>query len=206
MCFYISSDIYYKHNWIIMMNIYSVAKKYRKNPRNISDDIIFRWSPRSMTKQTVPEGILLSLIEAASYAPSAFNAQPEKFYYAKRGSKSFSKILDILSPFNKEWCIKASFIILLVSKISFEHNGKPNRSHSFDAGAAWEAFAVEGVKRNLVVHAMSGLDFDKAKKFLKLDDDYQVECAIAVGFPEKEVETETITLRKPVKELVVKLK
>jgi nitroreductase len=189
-----------------MIKIHTVAKKYRKNPRNISDDIIFRWSPRSMSEQTVPEGIFLSLFEAASYAPSAFNAQPEKFYYAKRGSKSFSEILDILSPFNKEWCMKASFLILLASKISFEHNGKPNRTHSFDTGAAWEAFAVEGVKRNLVVHAMSGLDFDKAKEYLKLDDDYQVECAIAVGLPTNEIENETVSLRKAFGELAVKLK
>jgi len=158
-----------------------------------------------MTGKTIPENDLLTLIEAALYAPSAFNAQPERFYYAKQGDKSFTDLIQLLSAFNQNWCKKAAFLIIVVSKKTFEHNGKFDRTHSFDSGAAWQAFAIEGVNRNFVVHAMSGFDYDKAKQYLKLGDDYDVECMIAVGQPSDEVNQEKITLRKPVKEIAIKL-
>jgi len=189
-----------------MINIYSPAKKIRKNPKNILNNIIYRWSPRSMDAKKLPESVLLPLFEAAKYAPSAFNAQPEKFFYAQKGNKSFSEMLKLLFPANQKWCKNASFLVALVSKKSFEHNGKFNQTHSFDTGAAWEAFAIEGTKRNLVVHAMSGFDYDKTKEYLKLDADSQVECMIAVGQPTKKINNEKISLRKPLKEIAVKLK
>lgn len=189
-----------------MVNIHSFARKNRKNTRDISENIIYRWSPRSMNGKRLPENILFPLFEAAGYAPSAFNNQPWRFYWAQRGSKSFTGLLNLLTTFNQEWCINASFLIILVSKKTFDYHGKFDRTHSFDTGAAWEAFAVEGVKRNLVVHGMSGFDYDKAKEYLKLDDNYSVECMIAVGQPTKEVNSEEVTLRKTLKEIAIKLK
>ena len=188
-----------------MTNIYDAAKKIRKNPQNILSNIIYRWSPRSMDAKILPENILMPLFEAAQYAPSAFNAQPETFFYAQKGSKSFSRMIDLLFPANQEWCKNASFLIVLVSKKGFEHNGKFNQTHSFDTGAAWEAFAVEGAKRNLVIHAMSGFDYGKTKEYLKLDDDFQVECMIAVGQPTKEISNEKISLRKDIKQIAIKV-
>lgn len=188
-----------------MINIFSIAKKYRGNPRQVLDEIIYRWSPRNMDQKEVLESDLFAMFEAASYAPSAFNNQPERFYYSKAGSKSFSELLQILALPNQGWCKNASYLMILVSKNIFEHNGKPNRTHSFDTGAAWEALAIEGTKRNLVVHAMSGFDFDKAKEYLKLGDDYQVECMIAVGAASGEIENEKITLRRPINEIAIQL-
>ncbi len=64
-------------------------------------------------------------------------------------------------------------------------NGKPARTHSFDAGAAWENLALEGSRRGLVVHGMEGFDYEKAKNLLGLSDEYQVEAMAAVGKPGK---------------------
>ncbi|MEY4016389.1 MAG: hypothetical protein RLZZ189_186, partial [Pseudomonadota bacterium] len=41
-----------------------------------------RWSPRSFSNEAITEDELLTLLEAARWAPSAFNAQPWRFAYA----------------------------------------------------------------------------------------------------------------------------
>ena len=62
------------------MNLHNIARKKRENPRQILDEIIYRWSPRSMTGQRLDEEELLSLFEAARWAPSSSNNQPWRFY------------------------------------------------------------------------------------------------------------------------------
>ena len=188
-----------------MIHIFDVAKKIRKNTEDVLDAIIYRWSPRSMDGARLSDDVLRPLFEAARYAPSAFNDQPERFYYAKKGSKSFTELVQLLTPMNQTWCQNASFLIILVSKTTFEHNGKLNRTHTFDTGAAWESFAVEGAKRNLVVHGMSGFDYEKATAYLKLGNDAQVECMIAVGNPTEQITTEIVSSRKPVEEIMFPL-
>lgn len=65
------------------------AKNYRKPEHEIDDVFINRWSPRSFSEQEVPENILLSIFEAARWAPSAYNEQPWRFIIGqdKRGSR-----------------------------------------------------------------------------------------------------------------------
>lgn len=189
-----------------MVTLSQIAQQERKNPEAVSSDIISRWSPRSMSGRVLPDETLTPLFSAAHFAPSAFNNQPWKFYYASRESKRFTDLFQLLVEPNQAWCKNASFLIVLVSKKTFENNGKKNRTNAFDTGAAWEAFAIEGVRRNLVVHAMSGFDYDKAHANLTLSDDFSVECMIAVGEPTEEVAKETVSVRKELKDIVVALK
>ena len=48
------------------MNVHSIARNQRDNPHNILDEIVYRWSPRSMNGQALTEEDHLSLFEAAS--------------------------------------------------------------------------------------------------------------------------------------------
>src|SRR5262249_49626444 len=43
-----------------------------------------RWSPRAFTDAPICERDLLTLLEAARWAPSSFNSQPWRFLYARR--------------------------------------------------------------------------------------------------------------------------
>jgi hypothetical protein len=43
-----------------------------------------RWSPRAFTGEAMPDGELMTLFDAARWAPSAFNGQPWRFVYAHR--------------------------------------------------------------------------------------------------------------------------
>ena len=60
-------------------------------------------------------------------------------------------------------------------------DGTPSRTHSFDAGAAWENLALEATSRGLIAHAMIGFDVEKAKEVLGVPDDYEIEAMIAIG-------------------------
>lgn len=129
------------------------------------------------------EGELRALFEAAKWAPSSFNNQPWRFLYARRGTEYWETFLKLLVPQNQAWCKDAAVLMVVISKKNFDHNGKPARTHSFDAGAAWENLALQGSLLGLVVHGMQGFDYDAAKKALKIPDDYEVEAMITVGYP-----------------------
>ena len=98
------------------MNLHNIARKKRFNPRQILDEIIYRWSPWSMTGQQLDQEELLSLFEAARQAPSSSNNQPWRFYYAVRHSEKFKDLLGLLVEKNRQWCINAACLIIVVSK------------------------------------------------------------------------------------------
>ena len=65
----------------------------------------------------------------------------------------------------------------------FDHDNEPSVTHSYDCGAAWENFALQGFQQGLVVHGMQGFDYDRARKELRIPDEFQVEAMAAVGKP-----------------------
>jgi len=153
----------------------------RKPDHPIHPLILNRWSPRAMTGEELQEAELMSLFEAARWAPSSYNNQPWRFLYAKRNTPHWDKFFDLLIDFNKGWCAKAAVLGLVASHKIFEKNNKPSTTHSLDAGAAWENLALEGTSRGLVVHGMEGFDYQKAKKALKVPDEYEILSMFAIG-------------------------
>lgn len=144
---------------------------------------INRWSPRAMSGETVSQRDLMTLFEAAKWAPSCFNEQPWRFLYAQRDSAHWDKFFALLVEGNQAWCANAAALVVFLSKKSFTRNGNPNPTHSFDTGAAWVSFALQGAKMGLVVHGMAGFDYEAAAKELGVPEDYKVEAMAAVGCP-----------------------
>lgn len=144
-----------------------------------------RWSPRAFTGEPIPEQELFTVLEAARWAPSAFNSQPWRFIYARRETEPWSRIFDLLVDFNKSWVSSAAAIVIVVSKTSHRSAGSekdtPLYSHSFDAGAAWMCLALQAAKSGWVAHAMSGFDAQRAASDLGIPADCRVEAAIAIG-------------------------
>lgn len=145
--------------------------------------ILDRWSPRAMSGEPISNEELMSLFEAARWAPSCFNNQSWRFVYAKRDTSHWQTFLDLLTDSNKSWCGRAAALVVVVSKTTFDHNGKPSRTHSFDTGAAWENLALQGSSMGFVVHGMAGFDHEKARQVLNIPDDHDVEAMIAIGRP-----------------------
>jgi nitroreductase len=141
-----------------------------------------RWSPRAMSGEAIPNEELLTLFEAARWAPSSANNQPWRMLYAARNSSHWPLFFDLLVDSNKVWCVNAAALLVVVSKTTFE-NGKPCRTHSYDSGAAWMSLALQGSLMGLVVHGMQGFDYDRAGIDLNLPEGFQVEAMAAIGRP-----------------------
>jgi nitroreductase len=142
-----------------------------------------RWSPRAMSGEEIPAEDLMVLFEAARWAPSSYNNQPWRILYARRNSEHWPLFFDLLVDINRAWCVNAAALLVMVSKTTFDHSGKPSRTHSYDTGAAWENLSLQGCLRGYVVHGMQGFDYDRARTALNIPDDYQVEAMAAVGRP-----------------------
>ncbi len=160
-----------------------IKMKQRKQENNVDRIFIDRWSSRAVSKKQVSKNDLMTLFEAARWAPSSYNNQPWRFIYAFRGTEHWDKLFDLLSEFNKSWVKNAGAIILVFSKKTYDYNGKPARTHSFDTGAVWQNLALQGSMKGMVVHGMSGFDYDRASQVFNLGDDYHIEVMIAVGYP-----------------------
>ncbi|MGC2441550.1 MAG: nitroreductase family protein, partial [Nitrososphaeraceae archaeon] len=59
----------------------------RRATHPINPLILNRWSPRSMTGEELKNEDIMSLFEAARWAPSSYNNQPWRFIYAKRNTE-----------------------------------------------------------------------------------------------------------------------
>lgn len=153
---------------------------FRQTNQTVDDIFINRWSPRAMSGEEIDETELFSLLEAARWAPSANNNQPWRFIYARRNTPHWNVFYNLLAEGNKVWAKNAAVLLVIISKTTFD-SGQPSRTHSFDAGAAWISFALQGSLNGLVVHGMQGFDYERAKAELKIPDEYQVEAMIAVG-------------------------
>jgi nitroreductase len=172
-----------------------------------------RWSPRAFGADEIPESTLLGLLEAARWAPSAMNAQPWRFAYARRGTPAFERFVSALAPANQAWAAKASALVGLASARTARVPGKeepvPLPSHSFDAGAAWAQLALQAHLWGWSTHAMGGFDRERAREALSVPADHDLEVFVAIGkrgdashLPEWARARETPNDRKPLTELV----
>lgn len=188
----------------------AMSNEARKPTFPINSIILSRWSPRSMTGEEITDDQLMSLFEAARWAPSSFNNQPWRFIYAKKNSEHWDRLFDLLVDSNKVWAKDASALVVVVSAKNFQYNGKPSLTHQFDSGAAWENLALQAHWAGLAAHGMQGFDYDRARKELAVPDDYDVMAMIAIGkqapkekLPAKLQEREFPSDRKPISEIVM---
>lgn len=187
-----------------------------ENPRVADHPIekIFldRWSPRAFTGEAIPEPVLMSIFEAARWAPSSYNAQPWRFLYATREHPAWEKFLGLLSEMNQSWAKNSAVIIFVVSETTFLVPGKDTRmashTHSFDAGAATGALALQASQLGWHAHGMIGIDLDGVSAQLNVPAGYRVECGVVIGkrgdktlLPPVLAAREIHTPRKPVTEI-----
>jgi nitroreductase len=159
------------------------GSEVRRTDYPIDSLFLDRWSPRAMSGEEISEAELMVLFEAARWAPSSYNNQPWRILYARRNGKHWPLFFDLLVEPNKRWAHNAAALLLFVSKTTFDRNGAPSVTHSFDTGAAWENLALQGSLKGYVVHGMEGFDYERAKDVLKIPDGFRVEAMAAVGKP-----------------------
>ena len=72
---------------------------FSANGRTADHDVdpmfLERWSPRAFTGEPMPQALLMSLFEAARWAPSSANSQPWSYIVAtKDDAGNFSRVLE----------------------------------------------------------------------------------------------------------------
>jgi nitroreductase len=182
----------------------------RKPAHPIDPFFADRWSPRSFLADPISDEDLLTLFEAARWAPSSFNNQPWRFLYARRDSEHWPLFFDLLVEQNKAWAKNAAVLVLVISNTQFDHNGKPSPTHSFDAGAAWQNLALQAWLKGYAAHGMQGFDYEAAQKVLEIPKEFKVEAMIVLGkegpkeaLPPEVQEREKPSQRRPLNETIV---
>lgn len=159
---------------------------HRQADHSVDRLFLQRWSPRAFDGSEMPEEDLLTMFEAARWAPSAFNSQPWRFLYARRGDADWERFLGLLIPWNQSWARSASALVYILSDslpFTDKNSGEPQPSttHSFDAGAAWACLALQASLMNYLAHGMSGIQYELARSELRIPERFTLNAACAIG-------------------------
>lgn len=179
----------------------------------IDEMFLERWSPRAMTGVGISQAELMTMLDAARWAPSSYNSQPWRFLFAQRDSSYWPLFLSLLNTNNQGWAKNASALVFLVSKLKMLPAGQtaevPSYTHAFDCGAAWGYLALQAHKMGWAAHAMIGIDYARAAKELNVPAEHRVEVAIAIGkrgdkaiLPEALAARENPNARNPISSIV----
>ncbi len=177
----------------------------------IHDLIRRRWSPRAFADRAIEPEKIGSLLEAARWAPSSFNAQPWSFILATRDQgEAFDRLVGCLVPANQVWAKTAPLLMISVARLAFEHNDKPNRHALHDIGLAAATMVLQAMALGLFAHQMAGIEREKLRETYRIPEGFEPVAAIAVGYPSDPAtvpdelrERETAPrVRKPLSEFV----
>ncbi len=182
------------------------------NEKTTNNLIKKRYSPLAFSAQAVETQIMMACLDAARWAPSAFNEQPWRFLFVhKHETENFEKIASTLVAGNKEWAEDAAVLMLVMAKTTFQHNGKPNPFHLYDTGMAMQGFLIAAMEHDVLVHQMAGFDADKARENFGIAEDIRLISVAAIGYlgetealPEHlQVRAKRERTRKSVEELLI---
>ena len=149
----------------------------------ILDLIASRWSPYAFTDRAVSNNDLLSLFEAARWAPSSHNEQPWSYLVATRDQPGeFERLLSCLVETNQAWAKFAPALAIGCTSLNFTRNGRPNAAALHDLGLASANLVLEATARGLAVHQMIGILPERAREIYGIPADVQPLTGLAVGY------------------------
>lgn len=188
----------------------SITPSSRQPDHPVDPQFPDRWSPRAFSMEPMAPETVLTLLEAARWAPSASNHQPWRFVWALRGEPGHAGLLQSLVASNAEWAGRAAALIAVASKTTVTGRDGATRANpwsAFDAGAAWVSLALQARHLGLYAHAMGGFDAARLAETIGLPADHSLHAVIAVGrqgrvedLPEARRASETPNTRRPLAE------
>jgi nitroreductase len=176
----------------------------------VSEIIAKRWSARAFSTRPVEFSKLLSILEAARWAPSSRNEQPWRYIvFTSDNPEMLKKAQSVLKEIN-DYAKRAPILICAITKKTYSENGNPNRLYFHDLGAANENMFLEAFNQGLIMHEMGGFDVQKARDIFIVPEDYELGIMIAIGYqdayhvlPERlRHKAFTPRVRKPLSEIV----
>ena len=158
-------------------------KKPTQNEHPIHEILQNRWSPRAFSGQMVEHDKLLSLFEAARWAPSSSNLQPWSFIVTNREDPAaFAKLLGTLGDWNQAWAKNAPILVLALAAAEREP-GKTNHYAAYDLGQSIAHLSIQASALGLTVHQMGGFDRQKAAQVFELPAGTNPLSVFAIGYP-----------------------
>jgi nitroreductase len=158
-------------------------EKLAKAEHPISRLLLRRWSPLAFSSREVEPEKLLSLLEAARWAPSSYNGQPWSYMVATRNNPAeYERMLSCLADANRRWAQAAPVLMISTASHNFAHNNRPNRHAAHDLGMATMSMVVQAMEFDLYVHQMGGFSPERARELYELPADVEPFAAIAIGY------------------------
>lgn len=148
----------------------------------VSEIIARRWSARAFSTRPVEFSKLLSILEAARWAPSSRNEQPWRYIvFTSDNPEMLKKAQSVLKEIN-DYAKRAPILICAITKKTYSENGNPNRLHFHDLGAANENMFLEAFNQGLIMHEMGGFNVQKAKEVFNIPEEFEAGIMIAIGY------------------------
>jgi nitroreductase len=149
----------------------------------VNELISQRWSPYAFADRSVSRNDLLSLFEAARWAPSSYNEQPWSYVVATREQpEEFARVLSCLVEGNQFWAKAAPVLAIGCTRLTFVRNGQPNAAALHDLGLASANLLVEATSRGLAVHQMIGIVPERARELFQIPAEVQPLTGLAIGY------------------------
>jgi len=149
----------------------------------LAEPISRRWSPRAFRPVAVEREKIHILLEAARWAPSAYNEQPWRFVVALRDTPEFAPMLSCLVEANQLWAQHAGALMAGLSFRNFSYNGKPNRWYHHDLGLAVENLLLQAMEEGLMGHPMAGFSPARVQEIFCVPREYDPLVMVALGYP-----------------------
>jgi nitroreductase len=159
-----------------------IITKMAKTDYPISELIARRWSARAFSTKPVEKSKLLSILEAARWAPSSRNEQPWRYIvFTGNNPEKLKRAQSVLKEIN-DYAKRAPILICAITRTRYSDNGVPNRLYFHDLGAANENMFLEAFNQGLIMHEMGGFDLQRAREVFNIPEDYEAGVMIAIGY------------------------
>ncbi len=161
------------------------SKKIKKTDSlyPVIDLIANRWSPVVFSNKPINNKDLMSVFEAARWAPSSRNEQPWRFLYGHNGDDVFNKIFNALMKGNQDWAKNAAVLIAVLAEKFSSYNEKPMKHYFYDTGAACALLQVQALSMEIYSHTMGGFSAKKLTESFSIPDNLEPATVIALGYP-----------------------
>lgn len=164
-----------------------MVTKIAKTGHPVNELIAKRWSARAFSTKPVERSKLLSMIEAAIWAPSSRNEQQWHYIiFTNNNPEKLKEAQSVLLESNA-YAKRAPILICAIAKKNYSEGGKYNRLHFHDLGASNENMFLEAFNQGLIMHEMGGFDIQRAIEVFNIPEDFEIGVMIAIGYQDKHI-------------------
>jgi len=146
--------------------------------------ILERWSQYAFDPEAVLSAeSVLTLFEAARWAPSSSNIQPWRFIAGVNRDETHAKLASCLDEGNRLWAPDASLLVCCCASLTHPRTGMENPLARHDLGISLGFILLQATHMGLACHPMGGFSKEKARELFGLPGDIDPMSMIAIGMP-----------------------